>query len=91
MKRLILLGSTGSIGTSTLDVVRQHRDDFQVVGLAVNRRATDLLLQAEEFTPTAIAVADVEAARRTRTAGFTGELLTGPEAPERLVRETGGD
>ena len=49
MRRIVVLGSTGSIGTQTLDVVRQHPDKLKIVGLAVNTRAQDMLAQAKEF------------------------------------------
>ena len=39
-KRLVILGSTGSIGRQTLDVVREQRDRFDVIGLAAGRNAT---------------------------------------------------
>ncbi|RKL92317.1 1-deoxy-D-xylulose-5-phosphate reductoisomerase, partial [Moraxella catarrhalis] len=44
MKKISILGSTGSIGTQTLDVVRMHREEFQVEGLAAGSNS-DLLLQ----------------------------------------------
>ena len=50
-KRLVILGSTGSIGRQTLDVVRDLRDRFQVLGLTAGRNATLLEEQAREFTP----------------------------------------
>ena len=43
MKRIVVLGSTGSIGTQTVDVVRQHSDELEIVGLAVNTRVGDML------------------------------------------------
>ena len=49
MKRLVILGSTGSIGTQTLDVVRQNPDGFKVVALTCARREKEMLEQAEEF------------------------------------------
>ena len=49
MRRIVVLGSTGSIGTQTLDVVRRHPDKLKIVGLAVNTRAQDMLVQAKEF------------------------------------------
>ena len=51
MKGLSVLGSTGSIGTQTLDVVRAHPDKFEIVGLAANRNYKLLLKQIEEFKP----------------------------------------
>ena len=50
-KRLVILGSTGSIGRQTLDVVREQRDRFDVIGLAAGRNATLLEEQAREFKP----------------------------------------
>ena len=49
MRRILILGSTGSIGTQALDVVRRNRDRFQVVGLAAGRDADGVRAQAEEF------------------------------------------
>jgi 1-deoxy-D-xylulose-5-phosphate reductoisomerase len=50
-KRLVILGSTGSIGQQTIDVVRELRDHFEVVGLAAGRNSSRLLEQAREFRP----------------------------------------
>ena len=57
-RRIVVLGSTGSIGTQTLDVVRQHADKLDVVGLAVGTRADELLAQAREFGVRHLAVGD---------------------------------
>lgn len=56
MKRIIVLGSTGSIGTSTLDVVRNRRDLFRVVGLSAHTQSDVLLEQAREFGVSALAL-----------------------------------
>jgi len=67
-KRLVILGSTGSIGQQTLDVVRELRDHFEVIGLAAGRNASLLMEQAREFNPKVIwcedesARADLESA-----------------------------
>ena len=58
MRRIVVLGSTGSIGTQTLDVVRQHADKLAVVGLAVNTRVSDMLAQAREFGVSHLAAGD---------------------------------
>ena len=50
-KNLAILGSTGSIGTQSLDIVRQFRDDFRVVGLAARRSLALLEAQVKEFRP----------------------------------------
>jgi 1-deoxy-D-xylulose-5-phosphate reductoisomerase len=52
MMGIALLGSTGSIGTQTLDVIRNNRDRFNVVALAAGMRSDDLEAQAAEFRPT---------------------------------------
>ncbi len=49
MKRVVVLGSTGSIGTQTLDIIAQHPDRLQVVGLAAHSNAAKLQEQAERF------------------------------------------
>ena len=51
MRRIVILGSTGSIGRQTLDIVRAFPDEFQVVGLAAGNNTTLLLEQVAEFTP----------------------------------------
>jgi 1-deoxy-D-xylulose-5-phosphate reductoisomerase len=61
MKSLSILGSTGSIGTQTLDIVRRH-DEFKVVGLTTNTNIDLLKKQIEEFKPQAVAVMDKEKA-----------------------------
>lgn len=51
-RRLAVLGSTGSIGTQTLDVLRQFSDEFEVVALAAGKNVSELERQIEEFQPT---------------------------------------
>ena len=58
MKRIVVLGSTGSIGTQTVDVVRQHSDELEIVGLAVNTRVGDMLAQARAHNVRNLAVGD---------------------------------
>jgi 1-deoxy-D-xylulose-5-phosphate reductoisomerase len=62
MKRVVLLGSTGSIGTSTCKVAQDLLEDIQLVGLAAGRNVSLLREQVEEFNPSAISVMDHEAA-----------------------------
>jgi 1-deoxy-D-xylulose-5-phosphate reductoisomerase len=69
MIRLAILGSTGSIGVSTLNVVERHPDRFRVVGLAANRSVSVLGEQAERHRPTRVVVADEEAYRECETNG----------------------
>ncbi len=58
MKQLAILGSTGSIGTQTLDVVRQHPDQFAVYAISANRHTDALIQQAIEFHPEMVCIAD---------------------------------
>lgn len=51
MKRVTILGSTGSIGTQTLDVIRQNREDFEVVALTAGNNVQEMASQIEEFHP----------------------------------------
>ncbi len=61
VKTLAILGSTGSIGCSTLDVVRQHPDLFRIAYLTANSNAKLLCSQVREFKPRAVAVTDQSA------------------------------
>jgi 1-deoxy-D-xylulose-5-phosphate reductoisomerase len=65
-KRVALLGSTGSIGTSTLDVVRHLKKDVHVVGLAANKNVDLLLRQIKEFSPSVVAIGDTPSADRLK-------------------------
>jgi 1-deoxy-D-xylulose-5-phosphate reductoisomerase len=58
MKRISLLGSTGSVGTQTLDVVRKHPDRFAVVALAAGSNAELLAAQTDEFRPAMVVLAE---------------------------------
>src|ERR1700686_3450069 len=62
MKRLGILGSTGSIGVSTLEIVAAHRDRFEVVALTAGNNLELLQWQIKEFSPRLVAVATEELA-----------------------------
>jgi 1-deoxy-D-xylulose-5-phosphate reductoisomerase len=71
-KKIAILGSTGSIGTQTLDVIARHRDRFRVVALAAGSRVADLVAQAKIFEPEIVSCAneaDVAALRLALPAG----------------------
>ncbi len=63
MKKISLLGSTGSIGTQCLEIIRENRDKYQVVALACGSNVDLLSEQIEEFSPVLAAVADEKAAQ----------------------------
>ncbi|HMA11348.1 MAG TPA: 1-deoxy-D-xylulose-5-phosphate reductoisomerase [Steroidobacteraceae bacterium] len=77
-----VLGSTGSIGESTLDVLRRHPDRFRAVALTANRNAERLFAQCVEFRPDFALIGDVSLhaalAARLRGAGLATTLLAGP-------------
>ncbi|PSB25676.1 1-deoxy-D-xylulose-5-phosphate reductoisomerase [Stenomitos frigidus] len=60
MKAISLLGSTGSIGTQTLDIVAQHPDQFRIVGLAAGRNVALLAQQIRQFRPEIVAICETE-------------------------------
>lgn len=80
MKEIAVLGSTGSIGTQTLDVIRCHPDLFHAQVIAANRSIEKLRAQAEEFHPKVIVISDEEAGKAFR-ASYDGpaEVITGKE------------
>lgn len=78
-RRITILGSTGSIGRSALDVVRHYPERFQVVALAAHSNAELLDAQIREFAPDFAAIVDREAASRVSVRSSHCTLLTGPE------------
>jgi 1-deoxy-D-xylulose-5-phosphate reductoisomerase len=83
-QRLVILGSTGSIGTSTLDVVSRHPDRFVVTGLSAMQRIDELIAQCLRWRPRWAVVPDETRARALRDAlraqGVTTEVLAGAQA-----------
>jgi 1-deoxy-D-xylulose-5-phosphate reductoisomerase len=83
-QRIAILGSTGSVGSSTLDVIGRHPDRFEVFALSGNRRLDELLAQCRQWRPRFVAVPGSEQARRLREAlaaeGLRSEVLCGADA-----------
>jgi 1-deoxy-D-xylulose-5-phosphate reductoisomerase len=91
MRSLVILGSTGSVGTQALDVVRRNPDRFKVVGLSAGTNQELLIGQIREFLPPYVALADEQSAAdlRERLSSIRGiEVLAGPGAAEMLARDT---
>ena len=88
-QRVCILGSTGSIGTSTLDVIALHPDTFEVFALTGQRRVDDLFAQIVRWRPRFAALPDVAAANelgaRVKAAGIATEVLAGAQALEELA------
>ncbi len=82
-RRLTILGSTGSVGRQALDVVRSHRERFELVGLSAATNAGILREQAEEFRPSYVAL---ESGDAPELDGLKTEKITGPGAAATLAR-----
>lgn len=67
-KNIVILGSTGSIGVNTLDVVRRNPGAFRVIGLAANRNVRLILDQIKEFSPSVVAIDHTPAAQELTSA-----------------------
>ncbi len=86
MKRVLILGSTGSIGEQALDVIARS-DELAVAGLAARSSFEPLLAQAQRLGVDRIALADERAAARASEAWTAGTVLSGAEGLARLVTE----
>lgn len=89
MKHIALLGSTGSIGTSTLDVVSQHPEEFSVVAMAAGSNVDLLAEQVKKFRPELVSVGNEQgaAALKERLGGFVRpEIVYGAEGLELVAR-----
>ena len=89
MQQITILGSTGSIGTSTLDVVARHPDRFRIVALTANSQVDLLFQQCRQFKPGYAVVLEEAAAtelrRQVRDAGLNTEVLCGMAALEQVA------
>ncbi len=89
-RRLLILGSTGSIGTQALDVL-ERSEDLELIGLSAERSWEALVEQARAHRVRRIALVDEDAAARAAEAWTDGEVLSGPEGLVRLVVESGAE
>lgn len=90
MKKIAILGSTGSIGAQTLDVVREHSDELQVVALAAGSNKERLKEQIKEFHPKLVSLSDKKKAQELKEelAGEQVEVVCGMEG---LIEVAGAD
>jgi 1-deoxy-D-xylulose-5-phosphate reductoisomerase len=93
MRQVAILGSTGSVGVSTLDIARNFPDEFRVSGLAAGRNVKLLAAQIKEFAPPCASVADEGAARELkRLVGKTAtEILSGEQGASAVAASSGAD
>ena len=89
IKNLCILGSTGSIGTQTLDVVRTYPERYSVYALCANRSVEKLVAQALEFKPEVVCIADEslydELSRQLCAIGFEGKIWVGADSIAEMV------
>lgn len=92
MKNIVILGSSGSIGLQTIDVVKRYPELFNVVGLAVFKSVDTLKSQIRELQPEAVVVVDDAAAEEFKVDDYGDvEVLTGVGGLEQLAAHPGAD
>ena len=95
LRQVAILGSTGSIGVNTLDVIRAHPDRFKVVALTAAKQIERLAAQCLEFKPLIAVVADAQGAsqlsRLLQAQQISTQVLYGPQALVTAVTESGCD
>ena len=90
MKNIAVLGSSGSIGQSTLEVVRSLPQQFKITALSVNSDIVKLKQQIEEFQPKLVCVGNPRAAAKLRASlGSSIKVLSGAEGLDELVKDKG--
>lgn len=93
VRRVCVLGSTGSVGQNTLRVIQQHSSKFQVVGLSCGRSLELLIPQIRQFSPQFVSVGSQEVATQLESElkkeGLTGvQLFFGDEGHRQMVKES---
>lgn len=86
MKRILILGSTGSIGSQALDIIRDNPDRFQAVGLTCNSRVDSLLAQIREFHPAAVCVGSEDAAAKVKAEFPALDVYVGAEGLVQIAK-----
>ena len=86
-RSIVVLGSTGSIGTQTLEVCKWHQDDIEVVGLAAGRNIDVLEGQVRAFCPRIVGIADSDAALafKDRVSDLRIEIVSGKDAASEVA------
>ncbi|HVM50843.1 MAG TPA: hypothetical protein VMU04_22640, partial [Candidatus Acidoferrum sp.] len=92
MRNVVLLGSTGSIGTSTIKVAEDLPDRIRLLGLAAGNNSELLLEQTRKHRPEAICISDPAKAKELHNAlGTSTDVFSGPEGLVRLATLPGAD
>lgn len=91
MKRVAILGSTGSIGVQALSIIGENPDRFEVVSLSANKNFSLLAEQTARFRPKVVAMADEGSAERLKEVGSNVSVLAGDDGVRDAVTESGAD
>ncbi|MGN0894953.1 MAG: 1-deoxy-D-xylulose-5-phosphate reductoisomerase [Succinivibrio sp.] len=91
MRNVTILGATGSIGTSTLDVLRRHKDEFTVHGLTAHSSVDKMLSIIKEFHPKRVAMSDHNSAKNLKLRLLELRIGTDVLSGEKGVEELAGD
>lgn len=87
MKKIVIIGSTGSIGRQTLEIVRKNPDKFCVKGLVAHSDYEQISMQAREFKPDFLGLTDENASKKLLSSDFLGEKLNFSTALVDAVRD----
>ena len=87
MKKILLLGSTGSIGQSALQVIREFKEEYHLIGIAAHSNVESLLQQAKEFQPKSIALFDQTKASLLKTQISHTKVFSGPSGLLEMIAQ----
>ena len=91
MKKIAIFGSTGSIGESTLNVIRENPDSFQVVTLVAGKNIQKLIEQIKEFKPKNVYITSTENADKLENLGLNLHIYYGEKGMEEISKLTDFD
>ena len=95
MRNVTLLGATGSIGTSTLDVLRRHKDEFKLHAVAASSSVDKMVAIVQEFKPERVAMHNEKSAqelsKRLKDSGLYAEVLAGTQGVEEVAGDGAAD
>ena len=95
MRNVTLLGATGSIGTSTLDVLRRHKDEFKLHAVAASSSVDKMVAIVQEFKPERVAMHNEKSAqelsKRLKDSGLYAEVLTGAQGVDEVAGDGAAD
>ena len=95
MRNVTLLGATGSIGTSTLDVLRRHKDEFKLHAVAASSSVDKMVAIVQEFKPERVAMHNEKSAqelsKRLKDSGIYAEVLAGAQGVEEVAGDGAAD